>query len=321
MIPDRAVIRSGSNVELKQERHTMIQAAKAPAAQDCPFQGQTGYFAGVEAETYYLEMKQLSQSWLKYFNPNPVSEKTPANFYYEYLAPDAERKFTDPLRFGQAFHLAILEPEEFNKRVHWWKDHKTTTSKGFQEADAAMGEREILCPLVWKDQLIDMLDALLANPETRALLEIEADNEVTMVWTDKETGVECKGRLDRAARKQGLLIDFKSTKDASEQGFVKSVQDFSYHVQDAFYSAGYKEVFGEDPRGFAFPLVEKKAPFLTNLVQLSPEAKEAGRYIFRRNIQRYADCIDKGHFPGYPQGTKTLDLEPWYSKRLEDDLV
>lgn len=289
--------------------------------QEYPFQGQTGYFAGVEAETYYLEMKQCSQSWLKYFNPNPVSGKTPANFYHEFLSPDAEREFTDGLRFGQAFHLAILEPEEFNKRVEWWKDHKTTKTKGFQEAAAAMPERMILCPLVWKEILVDMLDALLANPETRALLEIEADNELTMVWTDKETGVECKGRLDRAARKQGLLIDFKTTKDASEQGFAKSIQDFNYHVQAAFYMSGYEEVFGEKPTGFAFPLVEKEGPYLTNLVQLSEAALDAGDYIFRRNIRRYADCIDKGHFPGYGPGTKTIDLDPWYSKRLENDLV
>ena len=289
--------------------------------QEYPFQGETGYFAGVEAETYYLEMKQCSQSWLKYFSPNPTAGNTPANFYHDYLSPDADRKMTDALRFGQAFHLAILEPEEFNKRVEWWDKHKTTTSKGFQEAAAAMPERMLLCPSVWKEKLLDMLDAYLANPETRALLEMEADNEVTMVWTDKETGVECKGRLDRAAIKSALLIDFKTTKDASEQGFRKSIQDFGYHTQAAFYMSGYEEVFGEKPSAFAFPLVEKEPPYLTNLVQLSQEALEAGEYVFRRNLQRYADCIDKGHFPGYGPGTKTIDLDPWYSKRLENDLV
>lgn len=299
----------------------MTQTAQAPTAQDYPFQGQTGYFAGVAAETYYLEMKQVSQSWLKYFGPNPTAGNTPANFYYEYLAPDAERKTTDALRFGQAFHLAILEPEEFNGRVEWWGKHKTTTSAGFQEADAALPEIKILCPSVWKEKLIDMLDAYLANPETRALLEMEADNELTLVWTDKETGVECKGRLDRAALKAGLLIDFKTTKDASQEGFKKSVREFSYHVQDAFYRAGYEEVFGEKPSGFAFPLVEKEPPYLTNLCQLSDDALEAGDYIFRRNLRRYADCLDKGVYPGYGPGTKTVGLDEWYAKRLEKDLV
>lgn len=289
--------------------------------QEYPFQGQTGYFAGVPAETYYLEMKQCSQSWLKYFSPNPVAGKTPANFWYEYLSPDADRKMTDALRFGQAFHLAILEPEEFNKRVEWWGKHKTTTSKGFQEAAAALPERILLCPLVWKEKLLDMFDAYLANPETRALLEMEADNELTLVWNDPETGIECKGKLDRAARQVALPIDFKTTKDASEQGFRKSTQDFLYHVQAAFYMRGYKEVFGEKPSGFAFPLVEKEPPYLTNVCELSAEALNAGDYIVSRNLQRYAECLDKGLYPGYGPGTKTVDLDPWYSKRLEDDLV
>lgn len=295
-----------------------------PAAQDAqeyPFQGQTGYFAGVPAETYYLEMKQCSQSWLKYFSPNPTAGNTPANFYHEYLSPDADRKMTDALQFGQAFHLAILEPEEFTSRVEWWDKHKTTTSKGFQEADAALPERILLCPLVWKDRLVSMLDAYLENPEIRALLEIEADNELTLVWVDEETGIECKARLDRAALKSGLLIDFKTTKDASEQGFRKAVQDYGYHRQAAFYMSGYEAVFGEKPAGFAFPLIEKEAPYLTNLCQLSEEALEAGDYIFRRNLRHYANCTDKGHFPGYGPGTKTVGLDEWYSKRLEKDLV
>lgn len=299
----------------------MTQPSKAPAAQDYPFQGQTGYFAGVQAEIYYLEMKQCSQSWLKYFGPNPTAGNTPANFWHEYLAPDAERKFTDALRFGQAFHLAILEPEEFTLRVEWRDKHKTTTSKGFQEADAAMPERMILCPSVWKDQLMDMLSAYLANPETRALLEMKADNELTLVWTDKETGVECKGRLDRYAHDVALPIDFKTTKDASETGFRKAIQEFGYHVQEAFYRSGIEEVFGEKPAGFAFPLIEKEPPYLTNLCQLSPEALEAGDYIFRRNLRHYADCRDKGNYPGYGPGTKTVSLDEWYSKRLEKDLV
>lgn len=299
----------------------MNKTAPAPEAQEYPFQGQVGYFAGVQAEIYYLEMKQCSQSWLSYFGPNPTAGNTPANYYDEYLAEDAEREFTDALRFGQAFHLAILEPEEFIKRVEWWDKTITTKSKGFQAAAAAMPERKILCPEAWKETLIHMMNAYLANPETRALLEMEADNEVTMVWIDKETGVECKGRLDRAARGVGLLIDFKTTKDASEEGFEKSIRDFNYHVQDAFYRSGYEEVFGEKPSGFAFPLVEKTRPFLTNLCQLSEEALAAGDYIFRRNIRHYAECINKGKFPGYGPGTKTIELNSWYSKRLEKDLV
>jgi len=299
----------------------MTQSAEAQPAQDYPFQGQTGFFAGVSAETYYLEMKQCSQSWLKYFGPNPTAGGTPANFYHEYLSPDAERKMTDALRFGQAFHLAILEPEEFTMRVEWWTETKTTASKKFEAADAAMPERMLLCPLAWKETLIDMLDAYLANPETRALLEMEADNELTLVWTDKETGVECKGKLDRYAHSVALPIDFKTTKDASETGFRKSVQDFGYHIQAAFYMSGIKEVFGEDANGFAFPLIEKTEPFLTNLCALSDEALEAGDYIFRRNLRRYADCIDKGHFPGYGPGTKIVSLDQWYSSRLEKDLV
>lgn len=298
----------------------MSNTAKAQAAQDYPFQGQTGNFAGVTAETYYLEMKQTSQSWLSYFSPNPTSGNTPANFHKEYLRPDADRKMTDALRFGQAFHLAILEPEEFAKRVEWWEKHKTTTSKPFQEADAAMEERMLLCPSVWKEQLVDTLDAILANTDTRAMLELPGDNEVTLVWTDEETGIECKARLDRIAT-CGILIDFKSARDASEQGFRKSVQDFGYHVQEAFYRDGYKAVFGEEAAAFAFPLVEKEDPYLTNLCQLDPEAVDAGRYIYKRNLRRYADCLEKNHFPGYGAGTKTIKLDKWYQTRLENDLV
>lgn len=286
---------------------------------DYPFKGKTGYFAGVSAETYYLEMKQCSQSWLKYFNPNPSKGNTPANFFDEYLNPDAVRKFTDPLRFGQAFHLCILEPEEFERRVELWSETKTTNSKGFERADAAMEEGKILIPESWKEVLDGSLNALLQNKDTRAMLEIEADNELTLVWVDEETGVDCKCRLDRYSHENLLPIDFKSTRDASQDGFSKSVREYGYHVQAAYYSSGIKAVFGEQPRGFAFPLVEKDAPFLTNLIMLDDESIAAGDYIYRRNLRRYADCMERSSFPGYGDGVKVVGLPKWYLDKLEKD--
>lgn len=282
-----------------------------------PYSGQFGCFTDITRETYQLKMNQISQSWLSYFDVKPKAQKTPANFAYDYLSGE-ERKKTDALRFGDAFHTRILEPEEFKRRVVWWEQTKTTNSKGYEKAEAELQLGQMLLPTAWKDTLDGMFEAIARNKDIMDLLEMPGDNECTLLWKDQHTGVECKSRLDRCVKDFGLIIDLKTTRDASEEGFSKSVRDYDYHVQDFAYRKGYEEVFKQPAKEFAFIVCEKEPPFLNGIYYLEKEAIEVGEYLFNNRIERFSECWKRQYWPGYQEKPTRLSLPSWYYNKIEN---
>lgn len=286
---------------------------------DGAYAGQYGCFKEITYEDYQLKMNQLSQSWLSYFDVKPKGQKTPANFFHEYLDPEGPgRKKTDALRFGAAFHMRILEPQEFKRRTVIWTETKTTNSKGYEKAEAALEFGQLLIPEDWQIMLDGMFESIAKNRDIMDLLEMPGDNECTLLWKDDVTGVDCKSRLDRCIREHGFIIDLKTTRDASEEGFIRSVLDYEYHVQDFAYRKGYEAVFKEPPKEFAFIMCEKEPPYLNGIYFLSPEAVEAGQYFFNNRIDRFHECMRRSYWPGYQEKPTRASLPGWYHKKLEN---
>lgn len=283
-----------------------------------PFAGEYGEFKNISREDYQLKMNQVSQSWLKYFDWEPSGGQSPANFYFENLDPlGPGRKMTDALLFGDAFHTRILEPAEFIRRVVWWSETKTTNSKGYREAVKAMQQGQMLIPEDWRDQLDGMFESLRNNRDARDLLTMPGDNELTLLWKD-DTGIDCKSRLDRRIPEHDLIVDLKTTRDASKTGFQKSVMEYDYHVQDFSYRKGYEKVYGRPPAQFAFINVEKEPPFLTSVYYLDEEAVKKGEYLFNNRISRFEECFKAQKFPGYQEKPAKVGLPEWYHRKIEN---
>lgn len=99
-----------------------------------------------------------------------------------------------------------------------------------------------------------------AHPKAAALLTCGAlPPKFSIFWQDADTGIDCRCRPDYI-HSSGIIVDLKSTLDASPAAFAKSCANSRYHVQDAFYSEGFYQAAGEWPRGFVFIAVEKPRP-------------------------------------------------------------
>ena len=75
------------------------------------------------------------------------------------------------------------------------------------------------------------------------------------------TGLQCKCRPDWISADGGILVDLKTTEDASPREFQRSIAKWRYHVQAGWYMAGIEAAYGTRPSGFIFIAVEKKPPF------------------------------------------------------------
>lgn len=238
---------------------------------------------------------------------------------------------TPAMRLGSALHALVLTPEEF--AAQYVRDpFPGSQAKAAKEARAALEtEGKIIVPDArepdfWSPggwtQIHYMRDAVHADPIASALLG-SGVAERSMYWIDSDrsggrdaTGKLCRGRIDFWSDAHELLVDLKSTADASFSAFAKSVIDRRYHVQDAYYSWGWWRATGKPATGFVFIAVEKEPPWQVACYVLGDGDRDLGRMLFERDLEVYRRCHDADEWPGYAPGEiRTLELPGW-ARRL-----
>ena len=233
--------------------------------------------------------------------------KSPAHYrwYKENGSADSEA-----FQFGSAFHTLLLEPSEFSKRVELWSGAPRNTKAGKDDYAAALASGKL--PIKQDDYaaMLDMCKAINAHVSSRVYLSGKGKVEASLFWADEETGVECRCRPDWM-RDDGVLVDLKTTKDASPEEYGRSAYNYRYHVQAAFYMMGCKTVTGKDCPAFAFVAVEKDAPHGVTLWIADEAMLEAGRREVRRCLERYAIAQKANRWDCYPDVPLALSLPAW----------
>ncbi|AXR33153.1 exodeoxyribonuclease VIII [Salmonella enterica] len=235
---------------------------------------------------------------------------TPAIYLWRKNAPvDTEK--TKSLDTGTAFHCRVLEPEEFSKRFIIAPEFNRRTSAGkeeektFLEECARTGRTVLTAEEGRKIEL--MYQSVMALPLGQWLVESAGYAESSVYWEDPETGILCRCRPDKIIPEFHWIMDVKTTADI--QRFRTAYYDYRYHVQDAFYSDGYRAQFGEIPT-FVFLVASTTTEcgrYPVESFMMGEDAKLAGQREYRRNLQTLAECLNNDEWPAI----KTLSLPRW----------
>ena len=230
---------------------------------------------------------------------------------------------TPAMILGRAIHTALLEPEVYSERFAVRPPEITRAGTKAHTAwvDDELGDRT---ELTHRDDATAMAIATkaLSEPSTSALLECEGETELTVIWDDAETGVRLRARLDRfiEGAMGGVILDPKSTVDASPDGFQGALGRYNYHWQAAVYMDGMKAC-GVDVRSFAFMAFEKVEPYASAIYLLDEESIEQGRTEYRIALRRFAECERTGHWPGYGTNPITIGLPHWRQLKAKGGIV
>jgi exodeoxyribonuclease VIII len=222
---------------------------------------------------------------------------------------------------GTMDQLATILREN-GKPVTLWKDVKA-------EWMTNNGHRNVLEPEVW-DQLHNMRDAVLAHPAARALLSVEGRAEQSVYWVDETTGELCRCRPDWW-RVDGVVVDLKTTEDASPEGFAKSIGGWRYHVQHPYYLDGVNAALkqggkpawlkSDKAKAFVFLAVEKTACVVNGQAKgvavyvLNDDSTALGRAEYQRNLATYAECRRTNTWPGYGDKIQNISVPQWLLSR------
>lgn len=255
----------------------------------------------------YHATDAVSASLLKQIAKSPAHAKA-------YLEQTQET--TPAMLFGTAFHTCVLESERFNDEyVVFTGDKRTKSGKEAYEALVASGKTIITASDY--ATITAMAAAIGDHPAASKLVRGDGQTEVSMFWEDDDTGLQCKCRPDIWLGR--VIVDLKTTEDASPEGFSRSIQAYGYGIQAAHYLAGS----GAD--AFIFVAVEKKAPYAVAVYQLDALSLEISEMKRRDMLQLWASCRESDSFPAYSDECQLISLPGWvtadYENQQEENLL
>lgn len=232
--------------------------------------------------------------------------------YAAWLA-GVEREQTPALMFGKALHCAALEPDVYRATYTVepsFGDCRKKENKAARDEWRLSNGGRLLLEQPDALAIDGMVKAIAAHPLASKMLGGDGVSELTVKWTDPDTGIVCKSRADRYVERLNMCVDLKSTEDARAEVFAKSCANWGYHRQQAFYEDGFAAV-GAQLEHFTFVAVEKRAPYLVAVYSLDADAVGKGREWARRTLGVFADCVESGTYPGLSNSIETLSLPRW----------
>ena len=218
---------------------------------------------------------------------------------------------TAAMRMGTLVHTAVLEPHLMSDWLVERKfDRRTSAAKTEYEAFLiASAGREIVTKEEL-DKLHAISEAVHSHESAGEALAMLAEVETSIFWNDPDTGVECRCRPD-GILSNGTIIDVKTTRGASHEDFTKSIAQYRYHVQAAYYSDGYTAAYGKPPTAFMFIAVEIEPPHLVACYVASAAMIARGRADYQTDLRTYAWCLERDEWPGLAPRPVFIDLPRW----------
>ena len=216
---------------------------------------------------------------------------------------------TPAMLFGTAFHTCVLESERFDNEYAVFEGDKRTKD-GKATYERLVSEGKTIISASDYATITAMASAIGDHPAASKLVRGDGQTEVSMFWDDEETGLACKCRTDIWLGR--VIVDLKTTEDASPEGFSRSIHTYGYGIQAAHYLAGS----GAD--AFLFVAVEKKAPFAVAVYELDPLSLEICEKQRRSLLEYWSNCREAEMYPAYSDECQMISLPAWAMKGTEN---
>ena len=256
----------------------------------------------------YHSSSGISRSMLMEF------KRSPYHYWYKYISGLATKEEPTPaMDLGSAVHTLVLEENIFDTEF-FVCTQQTKPRKGTPPYEKMLSEadgRVILTSDMYK-QAVLMAHAVKQNEHAKQLLD-GCQIEQSIYFTDKATGLQLKSRPD--ALSGSIVIDLKTTADASEDKFKSSAWNYGYYLQAAIAHRAMESI-GQPMEQFVFICVEKEVPFSVAIYTLDDEALDFGLQQLDSLMRGIKKCVDSNEWPGY--GIKSLGLPGW--AKFNDDL-
>jgi hypothetical protein len=259
----------------------------------------------------YEELEGINWSRLRSMRVSPKQYRHDA---------ETEREDTAALRIGLTSHAFILEPELFKSRFVCYRESKsvgTGARKAWEAFQAEHADKVILDAKEY-DCAVGAAMAVLGNP-VAAQYFVGGAKEMALQWTDAETGLRCKARVDQWMRK---LVELKTTRNILPRMFAQDAARLGYHCQASWYLDGLRAHGCDVDDEPVLVAVQNELPHDVVVYRVPEHVIKVGRDEYRSLLKRLAYCLDRDEWPGcVPEQPIDFDLPEWAYPKDGLDLV
>lgn len=203
---------------------------------------------------------------------------------------------TEDMRIGTIVHMAIFEPERFERAYVFWEG--TGSTKGWKAYKEEYGEDNIIKTggeKGWDKLIKPMIDVIKASEWYGDGFKRE-DCEYSII-AEHETGLRVKGRIDLRFPERHHFDDLKSTMEKSAIGLKHAVRKLNYNIDAGVYGKLHEAAFGVFPSCNLKFITKTKRPELAT-VEIPYDRMAEGWYQADQVLHQYAKCLENNHFPG-----------------------
>ncbi len=272
---------------------------------------------GLSILDYHADKSAVSSTTLKQILVTPAHCK-------RYLDGDGEQKEAKArMVIGSALHAAILEPEVFEQRFAIVPkiDRRTTAGKEKWADWQAEHAGKTLLAREEADPIARLRASIRKHTRAWQLMNLPGAAEVSLYWSDPETGLRLKARPDRLAQAPvRVLVEVKSTGRGDKWNFARRIVELDYHLSLAMYREGVKRAYGEPAPPVVFLVIEEST-FEICLYKPNAAMLREGEQRFRAAQRLYAHCVESNSWPGYqPNGSIEEIALPRWARHSTADL-
>jgi len=239
------------------------------------------------------------------------------SFLHYKVRSQTHRPDTPSTVLGRQVHAAVFEPELFdaefvvcdlNRNSNDWKAFK------------AAHDPEKIMKTAERENALRIAEAVRSDPDAAEVLALPGQAEQVITWTDPETGIKRKARMDWVtAPDLHVVTDLKTAADISDNGFGRAAGRYCYHGQLIDYAGGMYVETGV-PYDALIIAVENTDVADVRVIEIVGAELDAAEQLDRRLHDQLAQCLRTDTWPGQFSGRSKLNLMPWDLWDDDDEL-
>lgn len=243
----------------------------------------------------YQSLDAYSRSDLMLVKKSPFHLKAKRDRLYA-----GDEKESAAMLLGELVHCLVLEPDQVLERYvgeikvdRRTKDGKAAYARFIQQANGR---------LIVDESTFEKAAQMATNVIGQELADAALKGcliERSITWRDDESGLTFKCRPDAYNPDNGVVVDLKTTKDASYRGMQGSSARYGYFLQAAMIREALL-FHGLKFSKYLLLCVENSEPYAYRPLIIGDDALDSGLNEFNYLKKKLATCLHENKFEHYP---------------------
>jgi len=277
---------------------------------------QQGFHHRISAASYHAD--PAPQPSLRHSIAEILLRESPCKAWHSHprLNENFRRVEENKFDIGTAAHSVLLEGID-NIVECQFDDWRKDAAKSARDAARGQGKTPLLSHQAHGVRA--MVAAALKFIESSEIRNDWQDSDAELTGLVEDDGIWLRTRMDLCTVSRTVICDYKSTTDASPEGFSRQITRMGYHRQDAFYRRVAQLLTGNDPK-FVFLAQSVEPPYECSLHSCDPSLREIADAEVERAIDLWRKCVKTKRWPSYGAGIHYALPTSWMIQEHEQRL-